>query len=59
MKIRIEIDDELLLKAQQLSGENSIDTIVEKALKLFVVTKNQKEITSLWGNIELDDEAFK
>jgi len=59
MKISIEINDNLIAKARKLSGIQDKNALIEKALQLFVTIGNQKPLKSLWGNVELDDNAFK
>ena len=59
MKINIEINDELLLTALNISGIKDKSILVEKALLQFIAMENQRGIKDLWGKIELDEEAFK
>jgi len=54
----IEIDDELMKKAQKLTNIKSKKTLVENALRLYVAFENQKKLSALWGNLKLDDSAF-
>ena len=55
MKINIEVNDDLLVNAQNISGIEDKSTLIEKALMLFVTIENQKELKNLWGEIELDE----
>jgi Arc/MetJ family transcription regulator len=59
MKITIEIDDDLMAKAQQLNQGSTKKAIIEKALKLFVAIETQKRLGDLYGKIEMDDIAFQ
>ena len=59
MKINLIINDELMAKAQSISGINDKEILIEAALKLFVRIENQKKLGNLWGKITLDEEAFK
>lgn len=54
MRINIEIDDQLMAKAQMLSNIKTKKAIIEEALRLYVTIKNQKKLRELWGNIEID-----
>lgn len=55
MKINIEVNDDLLVNAQNISGIEDKSTLIEKALMLFVSIESQKELKNLWGKIELDE----
>ena len=59
MRTNIDINDELMTKAQNLSGTKTKKAIVEDALKLYVKLTDQKKILDLWGKVEMDDEAYK
>jgi len=59
MKIGIDINDDLLIKAKKLSGIKDESALIEKALLLFVTIENQRKLKDLYGKIEMDDEAFK
>jgi len=59
MRTNIDINEELMLKAQKLSNIKTKKDVVEKALRLFVALENQKKLTDLRGKIEIDDEAYK
>jgi Arc/MetJ family transcription regulator len=58
MRTNIEIDDELMAKAQKLSNVKTKKAIVEEALKLYITIENQRKLAALWGKIALDKEAF-
>ncbi|MDP9077413.1 MAG: hypothetical protein M3O71_08335 [Bacteroidota bacterium] len=58
MKLRIEIEEELMAKAKLLSDGLSEKEIIESALKLFVIVENQKKILELYGKIEIDESAY-
>jgi Arc/MetJ family transcription regulator len=59
MKINIDINDELMAKAQKLSGIIDKNALVEKALQLFVTHETQKRLSNLRGKVEIDDKAFE
>jgi hypothetical protein len=59
MKINLTINDELMAEAQNISHINNKTILIETALKLFVTIENQKKLSTLWGNVELDNEAYK
>jgi hypothetical protein len=42
MKINIEINDDLMAKAKELSGIQDESLLIEPALQLFVTIENQK-----------------
>jgi len=58
MRTNIEINDELMLKAQKLSNIKTKKAIVEEALRLFIAIENQKRLSALRGKVEMDDKAF-
>ncbi len=57
MKINIEVNDDLLVNAQNISGIEDKNTLIEKALMLLVAIENQKGLKNLWGKIELDESV--
>ncbi len=59
MRTNIEIDDDLMAKAQKLSNIKTKKAIVEEALQLYVTIENQKKLKELWGKIEIDDKAYQ
>lgn len=59
MRTNIEINDDLMQKAQKLSNIKTKKDIVERALQLFVTIENQKKLADLRGKIAMDDEAYK
>ena len=59
MRTNIDINEELMLKAQKLSNIKTKKDVVEKALQLFVAIENQKKLADLRGKIEMDDEAYR
>ena len=59
MKIAIDINGDLLIKAREVSGIKDESALIEKALQLFVAIETQKKLKDFHGKIELDDEAFK
>lgn len=58
MKTNIEIDENLLLKAQNLTKLGTKKAVVEKALQLLIQFENQQRLFDLWGKIDIDEQAF-
>ncbi|GAA4095598.1 type II toxin-antitoxin system VapB family antitoxin [Mucilaginibacter panaciglaebae] len=58
MRTNIEIDDELMQKAQKYSNLKTKKALIEKALQLLVSIDGQKNLIDLWGKVEIDDKAF-
>ena len=52
MRTNIEIDDELMKEAQNLSGLKTKRAVVEAGLKMLVRVKRQRKILDLAGKIE-------
>lgn len=59
MRTNIDINDELMQKAQKLSSLKTKKAIIEEALKLYVTLENQQKLADLWGKVEIDDKAFE
>ncbi|HZY38016.1 MAG TPA: type II toxin-antitoxin system VapB family antitoxin [Mucilaginibacter sp.] len=59
MRTNIEIDDELMAKAQKLTNIKTKKVLVDNALRLLVTIENQKKLIELWGKIEVDDKAYE
>ena len=59
MRTNIEIDDELMAKAQKLTNIKTKKVLVDSALRLLVTMENQKKLLELWGEIEVDDKAYE
>jgi Arc/MetJ family transcription regulator len=59
MRTNIEIDDDLMKKAQKLSNIKTKKAVVEEALRLYVTIENQRKLAELWGKIEVDDKAYE
>lgn len=59
MRTNIDINDELMEKAQRLSNIKTKKAVVEEALRLFIALENQKKLSAFWGNIEIDDKAYQ
>ena len=59
MRTNIEINDELMAKAQKLSNIKTKKAVVEEALRLYITIENQKKLIDLKGKIKLDDVAFQ
>ena len=49
MRITLEIDDDLVAEAQQLSGCSSKKATVEEALRLMVRLRRQREVDKAFG----------
>jgi len=59
MRTNIEINDELMAKAQKLSNIKTKKAVVEEALRLFIAIEDQKKLSAFWGNIEIDDKVYQ
>jgi Arc/MetJ family transcription regulator len=59
MRTNIEIDDQLMAKAQKLTNIKTKKILVDNALRLYVTIENQKKLLELWGKIEVDDKAYE
>ncbi|HEY8782095.1 MAG TPA: type II toxin-antitoxin system VapB family antitoxin [Mucilaginibacter sp.] len=59
MRTNIDIDDQLMAKAQKLTNIKTKKILVENALRLYVTVENQKKLLELWGKIEVDDKAYE
>jgi len=59
MRTNIEIDDQLMAKAQKLTNIKTKKILVDNALRLYVTLENQKKLLELWGKIEVDDKAYE
>ncbi|MGF7081866.1 type II toxin-antitoxin system VapB family antitoxin [Mucilaginibacter sp. UYCu711] len=58
MRTNIEIDDELMAKAQKATNIKTKKALVEKGLQLLVSMGNQKDLINLWGKVKVDDKAY-
>jgi Arc/MetJ family transcription regulator len=56
MRTNIEIDDQLMQKAQRLSGLDKKRAVVETALRLLVRIKEQEEILRLAGKVRWEGD---
>ena len=59
MKTRIDIDDQLRARAQDLTNFKSKSELVNMALQLYVTVESQKRLEELWGKIEIDEKAYE
>ncbi len=61
MRTNIVIDDDLMNKAQELSGLSTKKAVVEEALELYIKMKNQLELRQYRGKLkwEGDIRAFR
>jgi len=59
MRTNIEIDDQLMKKAQKLTNIKTKKILVDNALRLYVTIENQKKLLELWGKVEIDDRAYE
>ena len=57
MRTTIEIDDELMSRAQKLTNIRTKKIVVDNALRLYVTMENQKKLLDLWGKIKIDEKA--
>jgi len=58
MRTNIEIDDELMAKAQKASKIKTKKALVEKGLQLLISMESQKDLLDLWGKVQIDDKAY-
>jgi len=56
MRINIDIDDELMARAQKLTNIKNKNIVVDNALRLYVRVENQKKLIPLWGRIKIDEK---
>jgi Arc/MetJ family transcription regulator len=59
MRTNIEIDDQLMARAQKLTNIKTKKILVDNALRLYVTIENQKKLLELWGKVEVDDKAYE
>lgn len=59
MRTNIDINDDLLLRAQKLTNIKTKKALVDKALQVLIQLESQKQLLGLWGKVELDDKAFQ
>jgi len=59
MRTNIEIDDQLMAKAQKLTNIKTKRIVVDNALRLYVTIENQKKLVDLWGKVQIDDKAYE
>jgi len=57
MRTTIEIDDELMSRAQKLTNIRTKKIVVDNALRLYVTMENQKKLLDLWRKIKIDEKA--
>ncbi len=56
MRVRIEIDDELMRQAMAVSGHSTKKATIEAALRLLVEARGQKRIREAFGKLPWDDD---
>jgi len=59
MRTNIEIDDQLIARAQKLTKIKTKKVLVDNALRLYVTVESQKKLLELWGNVKVDDKAYE
>ncbi|MEA5625410.1 type II toxin-antitoxin system VapB family antitoxin [Nostoc sp. UHCC 0251] len=59
MTTNLEIDENLIKEALELSGHPTKDAVVEQALREYVERRKQLKILELFGTIEYDDYDYK
>lgn len=59
MRTNIDIDDELMAKVQKATKIKTKKALVEKALQVLLSLESQKNLLSLWGKVEIDDQAYQ
>jgi hypothetical protein len=56
MATNLSLDPELLEKALEVSGEKTKKAAVTKALKEFILRREQRRMLELFGSLEWDEE---
>ena len=56
MRTNIEIDDELMKEAQELSGLKTKRAVMDAALRMFVRVQHQKDVLKLAGKVHWDGD---
>jgi len=56
MRTNIEVDDELIKEAQQLSGLKTKRAVVDAALRMFVRVQHQKDVLNLAGKVKWEGD---
>jgi len=56
MRTNIEIDDDLIKEAQQLSGLKTKRSVVDAALRMFVRVQHQKDVLELAGKVKWEGD---
>jgi Arc/MetJ family transcription regulator len=56
MRTNIEIDDQLMAEALELSGQKTKRAAVEEALRLMIKLKRQKEVAKLFGKLKWEGD---
>jgi Arc/MetJ family transcription regulator len=56
MRTNIEVDDELIKEAQELSGLKTKRAVVDAALRMFVRVQHQKDVLKLAGKVKWEGD---
>ncbi|MFM2064304.1 MAG: hypothetical protein RLZZ507_3975 [Cyanobacteriota bacterium] len=56
MITNLEIDENLIKEALELSGYNDQSAVIAEALKQYIQRRKQQEIIELFGTIEYEDD---
>lgn len=56
MRTNIDIDDELMKEAQELSGLKTKRAVMDAALRMFVRVQHQKDVLKLAGKVHWDGD---
>lgn len=56
MRTNIEIDDQLLKEAFQVSGARTKKDLVHEALRILIIVKKRKDLTELAGKIDMHQD---
>ena len=59
MRTNVDIDDQLIAEAQQLSGLKTKRAVVDAALRMFVRVQHQKDVLQLAGKVEFWDDVIQ
>jgi len=57
--MKVAVENDLIVKAQTLTGIKTKKAVVEEALRFFIAIESQKKLAELWGNVKVDVEAYK
>ena len=56
MRVQVVLDDDLLQKAQELTGIQTVQGVITEALKLLVRVREQRGILDLYGKVDWEGD---